>query len=540
MLKNLTVGKKIILGFSLLIMLAIFVGGIGTWKAGNVEEGVDDLHGIYLPITLLLAQVSDSAGKQELAATMYALHGRDHFVDDFNRYDALADSYFKKIDDLINTDSDLQDAGWLQLNEKLAQRHDAFVEADKQLLAAQGRGSGLIEEAADLVEKRVSSFNEELDKFNEINKVAIKEVTNSVFAESHSSKIWMLTISVVILFVGAFISIFLARAITKPLGQAINDINEGAVQVAAASEEVASASQHLAEGASEQAAGLEETSSSLEEMTSMTKQNAENAGQANVLMNETIGVVDKANSSMAQLTTSMSEVTKASEDTSKIIKTIDEIAFQTNLLALNAAVEAARAGEAGAGFAVVADEVRNLAMRAATAAKDTAGLIEGTVKQVHESTILLQATNEDFGGVAQISKKVSNLINEISSASEEQSRGIDQISSAVLDMDRVTQQNAATAEESASASEELSAQSEVMRSTVQGLAVLVGGAVNPFAVQNATAGLQKSRREQRPTSHGHLDLKKPSPQRTKVLPAGQGGTDAKHVIPMEDDEFQDF
>ncbi len=241
-----------------------------------------------------------------------------------------------------------------------------------------------------------------------------------------------------------------------------------------AARQVSNSSQTLAEGASEQAASLEETSSSLEEMASMTRQNAENARQADQLMKEATSVVGKADSSMGELSVAMEKITSASDETAKIIKTIDEIAFQTNLLALNAAVEAARAGEAGAGFAVVADEVRNLALRAAEAARNTANLIEGTIDRTREGSDLVSRTNEAFQEVAGSAQQVAALIGEIAGASSEQAQGIDQISKATNEMDKVTQAVAANAEESAAASEELSAQASTMRGYVADLSQLVG------------------------------------------------------------------
>jgi methyl-accepting chemotaxis protein len=218
-------------------------------------------------------------------------------------------------------------------------------------------------------------------------------------------------------------------------------------------------------------------------MSSMTKQNADNAEQANLLMTESRQTITHTNNSMERLTASMREISKASEETQKIVKTIDEIAFQTNLLALNAAVEAARAGEAGAGFAVVADEVRNLSKRAAEAAKNTSILIETTVKTVHEGAGFVESTNSEFGRVLISATKVEQLVGDIAAASREQATGIEQVNNAVAEMDKVIQQNAAHAEESASASAEMNGRAGEMKQFVEKLAALVGGGTKRVSIK---------------------------------------------------------
>ncbi|MBI5556748.1 MAG: chemotaxis protein [Deltaproteobacteria bacterium] len=336
------------------------------------------------------------------------------------------------------------------------------------------------------------------------------------------------------------IALIITRAIARPLNSAIKDLAYGSSHVAAAAGQLAAASQQLAEGASEQAAGLEETSSSLEEITSMTTRNAENASHANSLTRENNAVVQEANNSMGQLTTAMEEVFRSSEATSKIIKTIDEIAFQTNLLALNAAVEAARAGEAGAGFAVVADEVRNLAMRAATAAKDTSTLIENTVRNIQGSRTILSNTNEAFARITESSVKVDQLIEEISTASSEQAKGIRQVNGAIAEMDKVVQANAASAEQSASASEELSAQSESMKEVVQELTRLVEG--DGTRISTTTDQAARPRRAPRPAA----GAAKRQPRLTAAAamrprPTNKDKATPEEMIPLDkDEEFADF
>ena len=337
--------------------------------------------------------------------------------------------------------------------------------------------------------------------------------------------------------IGICLAVFLTRSITGPIRRIIEGLTEGAEEVSSASGQVSSAAQSLAEGSSEQAASIEETSSSLEEMSSMTKQNADNAQQANTLMSEAKQVVGAANESMGQLTASMAEITKASEETSKIIKTIDEIAFQTNLLALNAAVEAARAGEAGAGFAVVADEVRNLAMRAADAAKNTANLIEGTVKKVKNGSELVGRTNEAFQQVAGSSAKAGDLVAEIAAASNEQAQGIDQVNTAVAEMDKVTQQNAANAEESASAAEEMSAQAETMKGMVDELVGIVGNSGN--ARKAGSRGERQAPRSAKPHKAIATAVNKLKSKAGAAKKLAQPLAEA--VIPLDDDKgFSDF
>ena len=357
---------------------------------------------------------------------------------------------------------------------------------------------------------------------------------------------------------GSLLAVLISRAITGPINNVITGMRSGSEQVASASNQVSQSSQLMAEGASEQASSLEEVSSSLEEMASMTRQNADNAEQANRMAVDARSAAGKGVDSMTRMSTAINDIKGSSDETAKIIKTIDENAFQTNHLALNAAVEAARAGDAGKGFAVVAEEVRNLAQRSAEAAKNTASLIEESQKNAENGVAVTSEVGEVLNQISDSVGKVSQLISEVTAASNEQAQGIDQVNTAVAQMDKVTQSNAANAEESASASEEMSGQAQELNAMVDMLVTVVGG-MKGSANGNAA--------HQRVTSHPSAE----APTFTRATPAlknrthhllqagpqatsgsGNGGKNriaatsgAKvvmpdKVIPLDEDEIKDF
>lgn len=273
---------------------------------------------------------------------------------------------------------------------------------------------------------------------------------------------------------GCAVAFLLAHNIVTVLKQVVASLTSGSDQVASASAMIASSSQSLAQGTSEQAASVEETSSSIEEMSSMIKQNADNAQEGRSLSTSALSSAQKGTSSMTRMQKAIDDIKASADETSKIVKTIDEIAFQTNLLALNAAVEAARAGEAGKGFAVVAEEVRNLAQRSAEAARNTSSLISESVQNADNGVGISREVADTLTEIADGSGKVNDLVAEIAAACQEQTQGIQQINNAISQMDQVTQANAANAEESASAGEELSAQAEELTQVVGVLQKLIG------------------------------------------------------------------
>ncbi|MDP3151920.1 MAG: methyl-accepting chemotaxis protein [Archangium sp.] len=358
------------------------------------------------------------------------------------------------------------------------------------------------------------------------------------------------------LLVAAVLSVIMAltitRSITGPINRIISGLSAAGEQVASASSQVSSSSQQLANGASQQASNLEEVSSSLEEVTSMTRQNAENARKANSSAQESADAANRGAASMNKMNDAMQKIGSSATETAKIVKTIDEIAFQTNLLALNAAVEAARAGEAGKGFAVVAEEVRNLAQRSAEAAKNTAALIEEASRNAASGN----AISEQVGGVLKEivggAQRVTSLVAEVATASEQQTSGVGQINTSVSQMDRITQSNAANAEESASASEELSAQAIELNEMVEQLSRLVNGAGAGSHVQAEVKKPAKRAVSHAPSAGAPAQARKPAgasavrpPPRAAAPAAGfealpSHPVDPKDLIPLDDSELKQF
>jgi len=408
------------------------------------------------------------------------------------------------------------------VQKELNQANAIYEKMNHQTLVVNGESFGVAEKL--------------LNRLVEINRQIASDTTKTSVAQSKFLNVLSSTSSVIGVCLAIALGIIIGRRITKALQNIVASLSTGAEQVASAAGQVSAASQSLAEGATEQAAGLEETSSSLEEMSSMTKQNADNAQQANTLAAETRNTANNGSEAMNRMSSAIKDIQKSADETAKIIKVIDEIAFQTNLLALNAAVEAARAGEAGKGFAVVAEEVRNLAMRSAEAAKNTANMIEESVKNAKNGVDIATEVGKVLEEIVQSIGKTTDLVGEIAAASSEQAQGIDQVNTAVAQMDKVTQQNAANAEESASASEELSAQAEQMNQIVRDLTALVGGS----KTENRQAAVAHKTEQNRLTTFDHKIHNISTSTSKKKSQVVSKSKVAKTIPFNDDDELKDF
>ncbi|TDT72333.1 methyl-accepting chemotaxis protein/methyl-accepting chemotaxis protein-2 (aspartate sensor receptor) [Hypnocyclicus thermotrophus] len=340
---------------------------------------------------------------------------------------------------------------------------------------------------------------------------------DNISVKSNNSLFTITIITILSIIIGIILAFLLSNSITKPIIRAVNELENGSEQVFNASEQLSLASQELAEGSSEQASSIEETSSTLDETSSMVKLNTENTKKAADLTQAAKEVALDGNNKMKEMSIAMHEIKNSSDEISKIIKVIDDIAFQTNILALNAAVEAARAGEAGMGFAVVAEEVRNLAQRSTQAAKDTSEMIEDSIEKSQKGVEIADKVAKALDEISKNSEKVSEIVKEIATASQEQSQGVIQISKAVSQMEQVTQNIASNAEESAAASEQLNSQAKSMKLIVGDLNYLVYGnnkSTNHTNIRSNTTSYKPTKLK---SSFKNTELK------------------AEDVIPLEDD-----
>ncbi len=476
-MSNWTIGRRITAGFVSVIIIVLALGGFAYTRLLAISRHTDHIARQGLPAVELVGRAQRNAVDYDRLVYKHIGSGDK---DDMARLDAAisadtADN--NKIYDQLGT-LITEDKGRDLLDKTKAARA-AYVKTRDAVLVLSRQGTNNIvsyQLARTQMDPASDQYAAALAELVDYLRTDADDTSSGIQSTVLSSKTGILVGLVLATLVGLSVGFIIIRGTSTILRLVSTSLNEGSTQVAGAAQQISASSQTLAEGSGQQAASIEETSSSLEELASMTKRNAENSQKANELAKQARSAADRGAGDMQAMSAAMQAIKASSDDIAKIIKTIDEIAFQTNILALNAAVEAARAGEAGMGFAVVADEVRNLAQRSAQAAKETAAKIEGAIGNTTRGVDLSNKVAATLNDIVTKAREMDELAAEVAGASREQTHGITQINTAVGQMDKVTQSNAASAEESAAAAEELNSQADAMKQSVGELLRLVDGA----------------------------------------------------------------
>lgn len=479
---SLTIGQKVVLGFAAIVVLCGLTGGIAYYSNQSIRRNLDEVSGHILPATDALLQLDRdlqqalvdertllfTAADSPSFGKLTADHANNikQVAERWDKFSAQAASFASASMRSMMQTFDANRSQWLPVTGRILEQCAVTPVDRRGEVIALSLGDGATKFEA--TREQINAITEELDRL-------VSEIDASAKRSARNALVLVVLTGLTSIVLGIALTYSVGFRVTQRLRSLIASLSSSANETTAAANLITNSSQTVAEGTSTQAASLEETSSSLEELASMTRQNAENSAKVSDLMKkDSTEVAGAINARMTTMQHAVEEAGQASAETAKIIKTIDEIAFQTNILALNAAVEAARAGEAGAGFAVVAEEVRNLAQRSATAAKETQQLIEKSSGKTRDILALYQEIADLTVRNGQLSAKVTTLVDEVASASREQSQGIEQINQAVRQMDSATQGNAASAEEAASAAEELNAQAVMLHEAIADLARLVG------------------------------------------------------------------
>jgi methyl-accepting chemotaxis protein len=469
-----TIGRRIVVGFAAVIAISAGLGVYAYERLIAIETQatritVDNIPGIYFS-----GQMATEAESRFGLVLKHVLAGTAEQKTALEGDLAAADARMAKL--LAEYDRTIATTEDRQLFERCKAAGGRIKELRAQVLPL-SNAFKTNEAAAKLreLEPAVDAYQDALRAVADFNKEAGDESSRLIGAAVSGAKSGVVIALILALIAGAVIAFVIVRATAAILVGSVRELTAGAMQVASAASQLSSSAQSLSTGASGQAAALEETSASMEEMASMTRQNAEHSQEGASLMSDVDRRVSQSDQVLSSMIASMTHIQDSSQKVSKIIRTIDEIAFQTNILALNAAVEAARAGEAGMGFAVVAEEVRNLAQRSALAAKDTSALIEESIANAQEGDRHVRAVAEAFATIGTSVAQAKRLVDDVSGASREQTQGIDQVSKAIEQLEQLTQRTAANSEECAAASEELNAQAEVTMNVVARLQAFVGG-----------------------------------------------------------------